>query len=318
MMKIIMQNSNQVSSIQLIHNPVLLKETIDSLCVKPNGTYLDCTSGFGGHSSKILENLTTGKLYCFDQDEVAIKYLKKHFANAKNVKFFNQNFTEIKQFGEKTFDGIIFDLGVSSLMFDDPTRGFSYNLNGPLDMRMSKQTALTAQYIVNHYSRQQLINIFQQYGEVKKPHKVVDAILNTRGKNTITTTAQLSEIICANTPGSTIRKHPAKQYFQALRIVVNDELNVLKQALITSLKLLKIHGILAVISFHSLEDRIVKQIFNNVSKSHDIYDHNVPLYEQKKACYQLINKKPIQPSQTEKESNKRSHSAKLRVIQRME
>lgn len=308
-----MQNNHA----SLIHIPVLLNETIDHLNIKPNGTYLDCTTGFGGHSSKILENLTTGKLYCFDQDEVAIKYLRKRFDNAKNVKFFNQNFTEIKQFAEKTFDGIIFDLGVSSLMFDDSTRGFSYNLNGPLDMRMSKQTSLTAQYIVNHYSKQELINIFQQYGEVKKPHKIVDVILSRRNKNVITTTKQLSEIICSNTPGSVIRKHPAKQYFQALRIAVNDELYVLKQALVTSLKLLKINGILAVICFHSLEDRIVKQIFNNVSQSHDIYDRNIPLYEQKKACYQLINKKPIRPSLTEINCNKRSQSAKLRIIQRV-
>lgn len=312
-MKITMQNKHT----SLIHIPVLLKETIDCLNIKSNGTYLDCTSGFGGHSSKILENLTTGKLYCFDQDEIAIKYLKRHFANAKNVKFFNQNFTGIKQFPEKTFDGIIFDLGVNSLMFDDSTRGFSYNLNGPLDMRMSRQTSLTAQYIINHYSKRELNSIFQQYGEVKKPYRIVDAILNRRAKNAITTTKQLSEIICSNTPGSFIRKHPAKQYFQALRIVVNDELNVLKQALATSLKLLKINGILAVISFHSLEDRIVKQIFNNASKSHDIYDPNVPLYAQKKACYQLINKKPLRPSLAEINRNKRSQSAKLRIIQRV-
>lgn len=313
---ITMTNSSNLELFQF-HIPVLADEIISCLNIQPNGTYLDCTGGFGGHSSRILENLKSGKLFCFDQDKIAYDYLRKLFANAKNVQIFNQNFKEISQFKEKTFDGIIFDLGVSSLMFDDAKRGFSYQLNGPLDMRMSQQTTLTAQHIINHYDRQQLIDIFKQYGEVKKPQKVVDAILKQRNDHTIMTTSELSQIICDNTPGSMIRKHPAKQYFQALRIVVNNELDVLKQALTISLKLLKVNGILAVISFHSLEDRIVKQIFNSVSQPHDIYGHNIPLYKQAKTNYQLVNKKPICPSQTEINKNKRSQSAKLRVIKRI-
>ena len=233
------------------------------------------------------------------------------------MKIFNENFTYIDYEIEEKVNGIIFDLGVSNYQLINQSRGFSYKIDGPLDMRMSQKNKLTAKTIINTYTKQQLIDIFKKYGEIKNPQKIVDEIIKVRKQKTITTTLQLQKIICDKTKGANHRKHPAKTYFQALRIVVNDELNVLKQGLEKAITLLKKYGILAVITFHSLEDRIVKHFFKNISTTHDFYSHDVPLYQKIKPNYYLITKKPIIPTQAEIAKNHKSHSAKLRVLQKI-
>ena len=184
-------------------------------------------------------------------------------------------------------------------------------------MRMNQKNKLTAKTIVNTYTKQQLIEIFKKYGEIKNPQKIVDEIIKVRKQKTIATTLQLQKIICDKTKGSIYRKHPAKTYFQALRIVVNDELNVLKQGLAKAVNLLKKWGIVAVITFHSLEDRIVKHFFKNLSTPHDLYDRDIPLYQKIKPSYCLITKKPITPTLAEIKKNHKCHSAKLRILQKI-
>ncbi len=299
------------------HTPVLLNEVISNLNIVANGTYIDCTAGFGGHSQAIVDKLEGGKVFCFEQDYEAYNFLLKKFKKNKNVKIFNENFTRIDHEIKEKVDGIVFDLGVSNYQLTSQNRGFSYKIDGPLDMRMSQKNKLTAKTIINTYTKQQLIDIFKKYGEIKNPQKIVDEIIKVRKQKTITTTLQLQKIICDKTKGANHRKHPAKTYFQALRIVVNDELNTLKQGLEKAITLLKKYGILAVITFHSLEDRIVKHFFKNISTTHDFYGHDVPLYQKIKPNYYLITKKPIIPTQTEIAKNHKSHSAKLRVLQKI-
>ena len=300
-----------------IHIPVLAKELLSNLQVKPNGTYVDCTAGFGGHSSLILSQLTTGKLICIDQDDNAIAALNKLFISDKRVHINKDNFVNLDKIVNEPVDGIIMDLGVSSLMFDDPKRGFSYKLEGPLDMRMDQKQDLTAAYIVNKYSRAQLIDIFNKYGEVRNAKAVVDAIARYRDTKEIETTLELADIIADCFPGSYIRKHPAKTYFQALRIEVNKELDVLTSTLDKAIKLLKPKGRLAVITFHSLEDRIVKQLFKQLTEVKDLYGKESPISKLTKPQFKLITKKPITPSLQELQQNRRSHSAKLRIIEKI-
>lgn len=300
-----------------IHIPVLANEIIENLSINPSGTYIDCTAGFGGHSSLILNKLNKGRLICLDQDPNAIKHLKKIFQNNKNVKVIQTNFNKLDEVVTSKVDGIIFDLGVSSLMFDDPNRGFSYKLDGPLDMRMNPSDKLDARAIINTYTREQLIRIFKQYAEDKNPKNVVDAIIKYRELKEIKTTHELSNIICDCFNGSWKRKHPAKVYFQALRIEVNKELNVLEEALLKAKTMLKAKGKIAVITFHSLEDRIVKNLFRQWSEVKDLYGKEVPIVKLTKPQFQLVNKKPILPSNKEITQNNRSHSAKLRIIQKI-
>lgn len=300
-----------------IHTPVLLQEVITSLHVKANGNYVDCTAGFGGHSKAIADKLESGHLTCIDQDINAINHLNKLFKNNKKVNVVKDNFTNLDQIVSQPVDGIIFDLGVSSLMFDDPQRGFSYSKDGPLDMRMNIEGQTTAAYIVNNYTRAQLINLFKQYADVRNPNKVVDAIIQYREGKPIETTTELANIIADSIPGSLIRKHPAKVYFQALRIEVNQELEVLKQALVKACMMLKKSGYLEVITFHSLEDRIVKNFFKEITQVKDLYGKDVPISKMSKPEFKLITKKPIVPTEQEIKVNKRSHSAKLRIIQKL-
>lgn len=299
-----------------IHTPVLLNELINNLQIKPNGSYVDCTAGFGGHSNEIAKHLIQGRLTCIDQDINAINHLKKLFRDNKNVVVVKNNFSNIDEIISSPVDGIIMDLGVSSLMFDDPQRGFSYSQEGPLDMRMDIDNQLTASEIVNKYSRTQLNDLFRKYADVNNPSKVVDAIIQYRSQQPITTTIQLSNIISDCYPGSFIRKHPAKVYFQALRIEVNKELEVLTEALYKACNKLKPGGRLCVITFHSLEDRIVKKFFKEKTESKDLYDKNVPISKMTKPEFKLITKKPILPTSKEVTSNRRSRSAKLRVIEK--
>jgi len=304
----------------LSHYSVLLNESIDMLEIKEDGTYLDCTLGGGGHSALILSKLKGGHLYAFDQDDLAIKIATERLKKVSdNFTIYNDNFVNLsKYFKESSLDGIIYDLGVSSFQFDIPERGFSYRFDGPLDMRMDEKAPLTAKDIVNNYSEKELSLIFYKYGEEKYSREIAKKIVKTREEKPINTTFELVEIIKSALPAVVLRKpgHPAKQVFQALRIEVNHELEYLEKSLEEALTLLKPGGILVVISFHSLEDRIVKNIFKkNTTNS---LPKGLPFipdgYELK---YELINSKVILPSDEELKENNRSHSAKLRGIKKI-
>lgn len=307
------------------HVSVLLNETIDGLNVKPNGTYVDLTLGRGGHSKEILKKLDNGLLVAFDKDETAIN------ESRQNLHGFEGNFTlilddfrnfktHLDQMGITEVDGLMADLGVSSPQFDDPTRGFSYKENARLDMRMDKRQKLSAYEVVNTYSLNDLTRIFREYGEDKYSYQIANKIVKMRENSPIETTTQLVDIIKSCKPQKELMKkgHPAKQIFQAIRIEVNDELGALKDALKDALKVLKVGGRAAFITFHSLEDRLVKNAFNEVSKvegtRHNVFalptDDDLP-------SYRLVNNKVIIPTEKEMEINPRSKSAKLRIIEKI-
>lgn len=306
--------------VELKHYSVLLHESIEMLQIKSDGFYLDCTVGGAGHSAEILKRLTTGYLYGFDQDDYAIERANKRLQQINDsFTIYKDNFAMLgNYFGEKSLDGIIYDLGVSSFQFDIPERGFSYRFDGPLDMRMDALSSLTAYDIVNSYDYSSLVKIFFEYGEEKFSKEIAKKIISHRENKPIETTFQLVDIIKSALPAKVLRKvgHPAKQIFQALRIEVNNELENLKKSLICALKSLKSGGVLVVITFHSLEDRIVKQIF----KKYTTYDlpKGLPFIpDEYKLEYELINSKVILPSEGELSENNRSHSAKLRGIRRL-
>lgn len=305
------------------HIPVLLNEVIAGLNIKENGIYLDLTVGRGGHSSEILSRLTTGRLIAVDQDEEAIIASDARLAKiSKNYSLVRANFSELESIlldkGIEQVNGILMDLGVSSPQFDQGERGFSYNKDARLDMRMDQRQSLTAYQIVNTYTLEDLNKIFREYGEEKYSYQIAKNIIKSRELAPIETTFQLVEIIKRSKPMKELKKvgHPAKQVFQALRIAVNDELNVLIKTLNVALAHLAPGGRLAVITFHSGEDRIVKNIFKNAAV--DIGDRiDGPNIKQEKE-FELINRKPIEASQEELERNHRSASAKLRIIARKE
>lgn len=294
------------------------------LNVTPGKVYIDATLGRGGHSSEILKRLKgDGLLLSFDRDDSAIK---NSFPTLKainsNFKLIHANFSELKNELLKQninhVDGIIFDLGVSSPQLDDGNRGFSYNYDARLDMRMDKNQKLDAYYVVNNYSKERLIEIFYKYGEEPFSKKIAENIIKKRKISPIETTFQLVEIIKQSLPEFRKKQkgHPAKQVFQAIRIEVNNELEELKSALVQALDLLNKNATLSVITFHSLEDRIVKQIFNEKTKQISTPKNLVDL-NQKEIEFVLVNKKPILASQEEIENNNRAHSAKLRGIRRI-
>lgn len=306
------------------HVTVLLNEAVEGLNVKSDGIYVDCTLGGAGHSSLILKQLTTGHLYCFDQDENAIQAARQRLetignqftiiqSNFKNIK------AELNQRGVEHVDGILFDLGVSSPQFDNAERGFSYNYDARLDMRMDQSSSLDAHEIVNHYSYEQLVEILYKYADEKFAKQIARRIEKEREIQPIDTTFQLVEIVKSAIPAYARRKggHPAKRTFQALRIAVNDELNVFDIALKDALDLLNINGRIAVITFHSLEDKICKYTFNEVSKLKDVPKGLPVIPEEMQPKFKLINKKPIIATDEELNENHRSHSAKLRVIERV-
>lgn len=295
------------------------------LNVTPGKVYIDATLGRGGHSSEILKRLKgDGLLLSFDRDDSAIK---NSFPTLKainsNFKLIHANFSELKSELLKQninhVDGIIFDLGVSSPQLDDGNRGFSYNYDARLDMRMDKNQKLDAYYVVNNYSKERLIEIFYKYGEEQFSKKIAENIIKKRKISPIETTFQLVEIIKQSLPEFRKKQkgHPAKQVFQAIRIEVNNELEELKSALVQALDLLNKNATLSVITFHSLEDRIVKQIFNEKTKQISTPKNLVDL-NQKEIEFVLVNKKPILASQEEIENNNRAHSAKLRGIRRIQ
>lgn len=304
------------------HVPVLLKEAIDLLQIKNGGIYVDLTLGRAGHSSEILKRLHgSGLLIGVDQDIEAIKESEPKLASINsNFKLVKSNFSDLDEILEqlkiRNVDGILMDLGVSSPQFDDRERGFSYNLDAKLDMRMDQSQKLNAWDVVNTYPLKELLRIFKEYGEEKYAYPIAKGILKQRSIQPIDTTYELVEIIKKNKPEKELRKigHPAKQVFQALRIEVNKELEVLQIALKKALAALKSGGRLVVITFHSLEDRIVKNFFKEASVIEgNRYD--IPL-QLKEPDYRLINKKVIVASEEEIQTNHRSKSAKLRAIEK--
>ncbi|MBN2540202.1 MAG: 16S rRNA (cytosine(1402)-N(4))-methyltransferase RsmH [Bacilli bacterium] len=302
------------------HIPVMLQEVIENLNIKDKGIYVDMTLGGAGHSYEIIKRIPNGFLYGFDQDDFAIKKAGERLAEYGNFRIIRDNFVNakarLKELGVTKVDGILFDLGVSSFQFDIPERGFSYNADNDLDMRMDIENNLTAKVILNTYPEQDIADILFRYGEEKFSRSIAKNIVKARKNHPIQTTFELVDIIKHSMPMKELSKkgHPAKKTFQALRIAVNDELNVLTQALEDAITLLKPHGRLAVITFHSLEDRIVKQIFRNHSTI-DIPE-GVPILVNEDPEITLVNRKVITASEEELERNNRAHSAKLRVIEK--
>lgn len=305
------------------HYSVLLQESINALHIKPNGIYVDGTLGRGGHSEAILKELKDGRLYAFDKDETAIRESAERLKGYSNCTLIRSDFRYLKEellkAGVTEADGFLFDLGVSSPQFDDPERGFSYRYDAKLDMRMDQSQALSAYEVVNQYDEKDLVRIFKDYGEEPFAKPIAKAIVAARKNKPVTTTLELVDIIKSALPQKVLfkHKHPAKQVFQALRIEVNDELGALREVLSQAISMLSHDGYLAVITFHSLEDRLVKQTFHDTVNV-DRADRKIPVLpnEIPQSEYELVNRKPIEASTGELEENNRSHSAKLRVIRR--
>ncbi|AKP65513.1 16S rRNA (cytosine(1402)-N(4))-methyltransferase RsmH [Levilactobacillus koreensis] len=308
------------------HVTVLLKEAVAGLAIKPTGIYVDCTLGGGGHSERILGQLTTGHLYAFDQDQTAITYNQQHlkqYVDEGKLTFIKSNFRDIKnelnQRGITAVDGILYDLGVSSPQFDEADRGFSYQHDAPLDMRMDQSQKLTAWIVVNEWEFNDLMRIFHRYGEEKFAKPIARAIERHRATAPIDTTGQLVEIIKEGIPAAARRHggHPAKKVFQAIRIAVNDELGALEDSLEQAVSLLDLNGRISVITFQSLEDRLVKTMFREHSSLPEL-PHGIPVIpDNLQPDYQLVNRKPISPSPAELEANHRAHSAKLRILEKI-
>lgn len=304
-----------------VHKSVLLNEAIENLNINPDGIYVDATTGGGGHSKEILKRLKNGHLYCFDQDDYAISRANEVLGEVgNNYTFVKSNFvnlkSELNKLGVDRIDGILYDLGVSSFQLDIPERGFSYNYDAPLDMRMNQESEVTAEYIVNNYSLDELSNIFYRYGEDPNSRMVAKGIVEARKNKRISTTFELVEVIKKSLPQKVLNSkgHPAKRIFQALRIAVNDELRVFEVSINDALDMLNKDGRAVVITFHSLEDRICKVVFKERSTVN--VPKGLPINNIKEADYELVNKHPILPSEEELEYNNRAHSAKMRVIKK--
>lgn len=308
------------------HITVLLNEAVEGLDIDPTGVYVDATLGGGGHTKKILEQLTTGHLYSFDQDQVAIEYNKQQLSEAitaGKLTLIKSNFKDLKSalsdVGVNQIDGIVYDLGVSSPQFDDGDRGFSYRFDARLDMRMDQNNPLDAWEVVNHWSYEQLVRIFYRYGEEKFSKKIARSIERIRETTPIDTTGQLAEIIKDAIPMATRRHggHPAKKVFQAIRIAVNDELAVLESSLEQAIELVAIDGRISVITFQSLEDRLVKTMFKEITSLPEL-PPNLPIIpKEMEPNFKNMTPKPILPKENELEDNHRSHSAKLRIVKRI-
>lgn len=303
-----------------MHISVLLNECIENLNLKDDSVIVDCTLGYGGHSSEILKRINKGKLYSFDQDDEAIKSAKNRLDKiGNNYTIIRSNFvnleSEIKKY-ENSVDGILYDLGVSSPQLDEAERGFSFHNDAELDMRMDKTSPLTAYDVVNNYSYEELTNILYKYGEEKYASSIAKKIIKERELKPIKTTLELVEIIKSAVPEKYKRdKHPARKTFQAIRIEVNKELDVFESSLRQALDLVKIGGRVCVITFHSLEDKICKNIFKSVSEV-DKNLRNMPIIpDELMPKYKVIAN--IKPSLEELANNNRARSARLRVIERV-
>ena len=308
------------------HVTVMLHETIDMLDVKPDGIYVDATLGGAGHSEYLLSKLSEkGHLYAFDQDQNAINNAQKRLApyiEKGMVTFIKDNFRHLKDrlhdLGVTEIDGICYDLGVSSPQLDQRERGFSYKKDAPLDMRMNQEANLTAYEVVNHYDYHDLVRIFFKYGEDKFSKQIARKIEQAREQKPIETTTELAEIIKSAKPAKELKKkgHPAKQIFQAIRIEVNDELGAADESIQQAMDMLALDGRISVITFHSLEDRLTKQLFKEASTVE--VPKGLPFIpDDLKPKMELVSRKPILPSKEELETNNRSHSAKLRVARKI-
>ena len=303
-----------------LHIPVLLDEVIDNMNLKSSDIVVDCTLGFGGHSSRILSKINKGHLYAFDQDEEAIKYSNNRLNKiCSNYTIIKSNFDNIKEelnkLGVNKVNCILFDLGVSSVQLDSD-RGFTYMRNEKLDMRMDKEQKFSAIDVVNTYSYNDLVRIFFEYGESNFSKSIAKNIVKYREHKKIEYTSELVDIINSSTP-KLLKKNPSKQIFQAIRIEVNHELDSLDKALDQAFDLIDVGGRILVISFHSLEDRIVKTKFNKKSNVDFIIKGNPNIDSSMLPKFRLVNKKPIVPSALELEKNSRSLSSKLRIIERI-
>jgi len=306
------------------HTTVLLKETVDGLNVKEDGTYVDCTLGGAGHSEYLVSQLSEkGKLVAFDQDETALRHAKEKLADYEGqVVFIKSNFRYLKdrlnEIGITKVDGVLFDLGVSSPQLDTPERGFSYHHDAPLDMRMDQSAGLSAKEVVNEWPYEDLVKIFFKYGEEKFSKQIARKIEKAREQSSIETTGQLVDIIKEAIPAPARRSggHPAKRIFQAIRIAVNDELRVFEEALLQAIEVLKPGGRVSVITFHSLEDRICKSTFKEMSSPPEL-PHGLPVIPKEfEPKLKLVNRKPITASEEELEHNNRARSAKLRIAEK--
>ena len=306
-----------------MHYTVMKNESITGLNIKEDGIYVDCTLGYAGDSSQILSRIKKGFLFAFDQDSDAIKYSNNVLKQiGSNYLIIKSNFLYVKEELEKRnikkVDGMLFDLGVSSPQLDTAKRGFSYHADARLDMRMDKDNKLSAYEVVNNYSEKDLARIIFTYGEEKYAKSIAHNIVKAREIKNIETTFELVEIIKKSMPyKDTLNHHPARRTFQAIRIEVNHELDILYDSLKKGLEMLNVGGRMVVISFHSLEDNIVKKVFDEVSKENNFVKGlpNIPL--EYLPDFKIINKKPITPSTYELEENNRSRSAKLRIIERI-
>lgn len=310
---------------EFVHKPVLLNECIENLNIKPNGVYLDGTLGGAGHSLEISKLLNEkGTLIGIDRDVTAINVSSSRLSNvAPTVNLVNDNYRNIKdvlsRLGIKGVDGILLDLGVSSYQLDTPERGFSYRYDAPLDMRMNTNDKLTAKDVVNQYTKEELIRIFRDYGEEKWAVRIADFIVNKRKDKPIETTFELIDVIKSAIPaGARVEGgHPAKRVFQAIRIEVNEEIESLKNAILDAIDCLNPKGRICIISFHSLEDRIVKEVFSESAKGCICPPDFPKCVCNKKKIVNILSKKPIISTEDELKDNLRAHSAKLRVAEKI-
>ena len=306
----------------MLHKSVLLSESINNLNIKNGGVYVDATLGFGGHSSEILKKNKKGMLICFDQDNEAINYSREYLSKfGDNFTIIKSNFvnmkSELNKLGITKVDGILFDLGVSSVQLDEAERGFSFHKDAKLDMRMNQEQDLSAYEVVNTYSFKDLVRILTKYGEEKYASSIARNIIKYREKKNIETTMELSEIVNSSVPMKVRReKNPSRKTFQAIRIEVNNELEVLSSALEQAIDLLDINGRICVITFHSLEDRIVKQTFKKYSEVDKMFKNLPEIPEEYKPILKLIGKS-ITPGNNELEENNRSRSSRLRVAEKI-
>lgn len=306
------------------HVSVLLDECINALNIKEDGIYVDCTLGGAGHSSEIVKRLSSdGRLIGFDQDKDALKAAGERLKDYKNVTYVHSNFYDIydvlTDLGIDGVDGILMDLGVSSYQLDNGERGFSYMQDAPLDMRMNRENEFSAYEIVNTYSEEELYRIIKEYGEEKFAKRIASFIVKNREEKNIETTLELVEIIKAAIPAKARREgpHPAKRTFQAIRIEVNKELEIISKTILDGVKKLNKGGRMAIITFHSLEDRIVKNTFKELANPCTCPSEFPVCVCNRKPEVKLISRKPIEASKEELEFNPRSRSAKLRIIEKL-
>lgn len=310
---------------ELKHYSVLLSECMDALAIRPDGIYVDGTMGGGGHSLEIAKKLTTGRLFCIDQDDFAHEKARERLVSVLDkVTFIRDNFRNVKlalaKQGIEKIDGMLLDLGVSSFQLDDGSRGFSYHQDAPLDMRMNRTSSKSAYQVINEYPRAELIRILRDYGEERFAGRIASAICEKRAQKPIESTLEFAELVKTAIPAATRREggHPAKRSFQAIRIEVNEELAILEGTVEDIASLLNPGGRVAIITFHSLEDRIIKSTYNKLATGCTC-PRDFPICVcGKHPTFKVITKKPILPSEDELQENSRSRSAKLRVAERTE